>query len=90
MRIMNGNDSVVKCLCFFRFLLSILDPPHPQVFIYTAAQGSVTGVVLHGHRPTEWFDGRWTPSCGNYLFVGNFHLFAANTSDEVEKETSIR
>lgn len=45
MRIMNGNDSVVKCLCFFRFLLSI--PPT----LYIAARGSVTGVVLCGHRP---------------------------------------
>lgn len=29
---MNGNDSVVKCLCFFRFLLS------PSFFFSTAAQ----------------------------------------------------
>lgn len=62
MRIMNGNDSVVKCLCFFRFLLSVTPLPEPRVFIYTASEGSVTGVVWCGHRPPHGsMDvGRWT------------------------------
>lgn len=54
MRIMNGNDSVVKCLCFSGFLFSL--------FFLSCCSGSVTGVVLCGDRAADTaVDGWRTP-----------------------------
>lgn len=51
MRIMNGNDSVVKCFCFFRFL---------SLPFFNRYSGSVTGVVLCGDSPADATASWWT------------------------------
>lgn len=44
MHIMNGNDIVLKCFCFFRFL---------SLSLFSCCSGSVTGVVLCCDRSTD-------------------------------------
>lgn len=54
-RIMNGNDSVVKCLCFFGFLFS---PLSCSLFL-SSCSGSVTGIncVVIGLQTVLWVSG---------------------------------
>lgn len=55
MRIMNGNDSVVKCLCFFRFLFP---------FFLAAAQTvwQVSFCAVIGLQTLQWVSGWLTDS----------------------------
>lgn len=74
MRIMNGNDSVVKCLCFFRFLFSF----------FSCCSGSVTGVVLYG--PADTAVSHWMVDgllIGAHSVAGMFikHLIACGFTD---------
>lgn len=77
MCIMNGNDSVVKCLCFFRFL---------SLFFSGCCSGSVTGVVLCGDRTADTAVSQWTVDrllIGTYSGTGVFikHLIACSFTD---------
>lgn len=69
MRIMNGNDSVVKCLCFFHFLLSIRPPKSLYILLLKAAW-QVSFCVAIGLRVARWtLDALLQQQFGCFFFV---------------------
>lgn len=85
MRIMNGNDSVVKCLCFFRFLLSF--PPHPLYIPLLKAVWQVSFCVAIGLRTAHrMHDGLLREQFVCVLFS----LILVNALDNVAGKCSIK
>lgn len=76
MRIMNGNDSVVKCFCFFRFL---------SLPFFSRCSGSVTGVVLCGDRPADSTASWWTAATRLWEPIRVF--IKRSTAAEMQKDS---